>query len=73
MECTLIENFDSPTWGIVAHCEYLKKGMVIFVGIVDGRGSARDMKIQEIGRLLVASYNIVLTGNPRFTKHINLF
>jgi hypothetical protein len=61
-------NFDSPIWGVVAHCEDSKNGMIIFAGIVDGRGGAGEVEIQAIGRLLAASSNIVLAESPTFYK-----
>ncbi|GLJ17149.1 hypothetical protein SUGI_0296770 [Cryptomeria japonica] len=61
-------NFDSPIWGIVAHCEDAAEKMVmIFVEIVEGRGGSAVVEIEAIGRLLAAS-RIVIAESPTFYK-----
>ena len=49
-------NFDSPIWGVAAHYEDSKEGMVIFVGIFNVKGGVEDVEIKAIGRLLVVTY-----------------
>jgi len=61
-------NFESPIWGVVAHCEDFVNGMIMFAGIVDGRSGTGEVEIQEIGRLLCASLNIVIAESPIFYK-----
>ena len=67
-------NFDSPILGVVAHCEEsnktphrqkLNKSLVIFTGIMNGRGGT---EIEAIGRLFMARSNIVVAESPTFYK-----
>ncbi|KAH9330189.1 hypothetical protein KI387_002297 [Taxus chinensis] len=62
-------NFDSPIWGIVAHCEdSTKKGMLsVFAEIVDGRDGFPEVEIEGLSRLLLAS-RIVIAESPTFYK-----
>lgn len=43
-------------------------GMIMFAGIVDGRGGTGEVEIQAIGWLLCASSNIVTAEIPTFYK-----